>query len=141
MRTTSHRADTIWNYNNVARYKRYISIINEWLDASAATSFLCYLGRWIVGWLERFGEMSVNGGRSKEANKRKETSVKYLRAVVDCASVLGTIRLVEFQSAINPQRLLWVDEKLTMGTLINTVCGWLVMYCLEDSRTLAEFLF
>ncbi|GBO20119.1 hypothetical protein AVEN_206673-1, partial [Araneus ventricosus] len=40
--------------------------------------------REFVGWIERSGEIPVNARTSKEANRRTETSVQFLRAEADC---------------------------------------------------------
>ncbi|GBL85113.1 hypothetical protein AVEN_221332-1 [Araneus ventricosus] len=48
--------------------------------------------------------MSVNSRTSKEASRRTEISAQFLRDVVDCICVMGTVLLVEFRQAINPQQ-------------------------------------
>ncbi|GBN32512.1 hypothetical protein AVEN_82810-1 [Araneus ventricosus] len=70
----------------------------------------------LVGWLESSGEMSLNDRTSKEASRWTETSVQFLRAAVDCACAMATVRLVEFQSAIYTRRRTWIAEKLIIGT-------------------------
>ncbi|GBO25656.1 hypothetical protein AVEN_68615-1 [Araneus ventricosus] len=70
-------------------------------------------------------EMSVNALASKEESRRTEPSVHFLRAAVNCACVVGTVRLLKLSPAINPHRSWgfiaglrekWIAEKLTSGT-------------------------
>ncbi|GBL93927.1 hypothetical protein AVEN_76663-1 [Araneus ventricosus] len=49
------------------------------------------VARGFVRWLERAGEMSVNA-RFKEASRRTETSVQFLRTVANCVCVVRTSR-------------------------------------------------
>ncbi|GBM35773.1 hypothetical protein AVEN_108969-1 [Araneus ventricosus] len=72
--------------------------------------------RGFMGWPERSRKMSVNVRKSREANRRTETSVQFLRSAEDCVCVVGTVDLVEFKPAIHSQRRNWITEKLTMGT-------------------------
>ncbi|GBL82474.1 hypothetical protein AVEN_252601-1 [Araneus ventricosus] len=41
---------------------------------------------------------------------QKETSEQFLWAVIDRECFMGTVRLVEFRPAINPQRRKWIAE-------------------------------
>ncbi|GBO15559.1 hypothetical protein AVEN_216132-1 [Araneus ventricosus] len=74
------------------------------------------VARGFVGWLERSGKMLVYALASKEASRRTETSVQFLRAVVDCVCFVGTVCLIEFSPARNLQRRKCIAKKLTVGT-------------------------
>lgn len=56
-----------------------------------------------VSWFEHFEELSVNTRTSNDTSWRTETSVRFLQDIGYCVCVLGTVRLVEFRQAINPQ--------------------------------------
>ncbi|GBM99541.1 hypothetical protein AVEN_85293-1, partial [Araneus ventricosus] len=50
---------------------------------------------------------------SKEASRRKETSVQFLRAVVDCGNVEGMVCLVQLVPTNNNSPTTQVDQRKT----------------------------
>ncbi|GBL96279.1 hypothetical protein AVEN_118806-1 [Araneus ventricosus] len=71
--------------------------------------------RGFVRWFKCSGKILVNARTPKEASQGT-ASVQFLRAVVECVCIMGTVHLVEFRLAINLQRRKQITEKLTMGT-------------------------
>ncbi|GBM62989.1 hypothetical protein AVEN_52-1 [Araneus ventricosus] len=82
---------------------------SPWFDVSLSEFVLPFavgpqgiVFREFLGWLERSGERPANARASKEACRRTETSVQFLRAV-DSVCVVRMVRLVGIQPAISPQ--------------------------------------
>ncbi|GBN29515.1 hypothetical protein AVEN_43608-1 [Araneus ventricosus] len=83
------------------------------------------LARGFVGRLERSGGISVSSRTSKEAGLLIDALVQFLRAVVDCVCVMGTVRLMHLTSHTSSIDLQMVSLKQLMEHVVDLILSFL----------------